>query len=109
MSPSTGKPAAVYQIKVTLKNIRPPIWRRLLVPADTKLPHLHHMLQATQRINGRILVANLHFLFWLSLMPFVTVWKSCWYWIHATVDPWMTTMVSRIVEMVSPSKSKNPR
>jgi len=24
----------LYQIKVTLKNIRPPIWRRLLVPAD---------------------------------------------------------------------------
>jgi uncharacterized membrane protein len=34
----------------------------------------HHMLQATQRINGRILVANLHFLFWLSLVPFVTAW-----------------------------------
>jgi uncharacterized membrane protein len=34
----------------------------------------HHMLQATDRINGRILVANLHFLFWLSLVPFVTAW-----------------------------------
>jgi uncharacterized membrane protein len=34
----------------------------------------HHLLQATQKINGRILLANTHFLFWLSLIPFVTAW-----------------------------------
>src|SRR5437764_2178482 len=34
----------------------------------------HHMLQATQRINGATLWANLHLLFWLSLIPFVTSW-----------------------------------
>jgi len=34
----------------------------------------HHMLHATQRINGGILWANLHLLFWLSLIPFVTGW-----------------------------------
>ena len=34
----------------------------------------HHMLHATQRVNGRILWANLHLLFWLSLVPFVTGW-----------------------------------
>jgi uncharacterized membrane protein len=32
----------------------------------------HHMLQATKQINGKILWANLHLLFWLSLVPFVT-------------------------------------
>ena len=32
----------------------------------------HHMLHATDRINGKILWANLHLLFWLSLIPFVT-------------------------------------
>src|SRR5712691_4677640 len=32
----------------------------------------HHMFQATDRINGKILWANLHLLFWLSLIPFVT-------------------------------------
>ena len=32
----------------------------------------HHMLHAVQRINGRALWANLHLLFWLSLIPFVT-------------------------------------
>jgi len=34
----------------------------------------HHMLRATQRVNGAILWANLHLLFWLSLAPFVTAW-----------------------------------
>jgi uncharacterized membrane protein len=32
----------------------------------------HHMLQATKHVNGRVLWANLHLLFWLSLLPFVT-------------------------------------
>lgn len=34
----------------------------------------HHMLHAVQKVNGRILWANLHLLFWLSLIPFVTNW-----------------------------------
>jgi uncharacterized membrane protein len=34
----------------------------------------HHMLQMTDRINGRILWANLHLLFWLSLFPSATAW-----------------------------------
>jgi uncharacterized membrane protein len=36
----------------------------------------HHMLHATARINGRILWANLHLLFWLSLVPFTTTWMG---------------------------------
>jgi len=32
----------------------------------------HHLLHAVQRVNGSILWANLHLLFWLSLVPFVT-------------------------------------
>ena len=36
----------------------------------------HHMLQATERINGKILWANLHLLFWLSLIPFTTGWMG---------------------------------
>jgi uncharacterized membrane protein len=36
----------------------------------------HHMLQATDRINGAVLWANLHLLFWLSLIPFVTGWMG---------------------------------
>ena len=34
----------------------------------------HHMLHATDRINGKILWANLHLLFWLSLIPAATAW-----------------------------------
>lgn len=34
----------------------------------------HHMLQATTRVSGLILWANLHLLFWLSLVPFTTAW-----------------------------------
>ncbi|HTL73559.1 MAG TPA: TMEM175 family protein [bacterium] len=34
----------------------------------------HHMFQAVKRVNGGILWANLHLLFWLSLFPFATGW-----------------------------------
>jgi len=34
----------------------------------------HHMLQTVRHVDGRILWANLHLLFWLSLMPFTTAW-----------------------------------
>jgi uncharacterized membrane protein len=36
----------------------------------------HHMMHAVQRISGSVLWANLHLLFWLSLVPFVTGWMS---------------------------------
>jgi uncharacterized membrane protein len=36
----------------------------------------HHLFQAARRVNGRILWANLHLLFWLSLIPFVTAWTG---------------------------------
>ena len=36
----------------------------------------HHMFHATQQVNGIILWANLHLLFWLSLFPFVTGWMG---------------------------------
>ncbi len=36
----------------------------------------HHLLHATTNINGRVLWANLHLLFWLSLVPFATRWMS---------------------------------
>jgi TMEM175 potassium channel family protein len=36
----------------------------------------HHMLHAARQVNGRVLWANLHLLFWLSLIPFVTSWMD---------------------------------
>jgi len=36
----------------------------------------HHFLHASQHVNGRVLWANLHLLFWLSLFPFATGWMG---------------------------------
>lgn len=36
----------------------------------------HHLLYAADRINGKILWANMHLLFWLSLIPFTTGWMG---------------------------------
>jgi uncharacterized membrane protein len=36
----------------------------------------HHLLHTVEHVNGRILWANLHLLFWLSLVPFVTAWMG---------------------------------
>ena len=36
----------------------------------------HHLLQVVHHVNGRVLWANLHLLFWLSLVPFTTRWMG---------------------------------
>jgi uncharacterized membrane protein len=36
----------------------------------------HHMFHATQHVGGGVLWANLHLMFWLSLVPFVTTWMG---------------------------------
>lgn len=36
----------------------------------------HHLVQAVTKVDGRVLWANLHLLFWLSLTPFVTAWNG---------------------------------
>ena len=36
----------------------------------------HHLLKAARRVNGAMMWANLHLLFWLSLFPFVTGWMG---------------------------------
>jgi uncharacterized membrane protein len=36
----------------------------------------HHLLQAVDKVDGRVLWANMHLLFWLSLVPFVTAWMG---------------------------------
>ena len=36
----------------------------------------HHMLHLADKVNGKILWANLHLLFWLSLIPFATAWMG---------------------------------
>src|SRR2546422_7260999 len=48
------KPSAapIYQLKVTLKGSKPPIWRRILVPADVNLAKLHQILQVAMGWGG---------------------------------------------------------
>jgi len=36
----------------------------------------HHLFQAAKHVNGQVLWANLHLLFWLSLTPFITAWAG---------------------------------
>jgi uncharacterized membrane protein len=36
----------------------------------------HHLFQVVRRVDGRVLWANVHLLFWLSLVPFVTAWTG---------------------------------
>jgi uncharacterized membrane protein len=55
----------------------------------------HHMLQASKRVNGRILWANLHLLFWLSLIPFVTSWSG------QTFAPIPTAMYGAVLLMAA--------
>ena len=45
-------PQDIYQIKVTLRYTRPPIWRRLLVPAGLTLDGLHDVLQLAMGWDG---------------------------------------------------------
>lgn len=43
----------------------------------------HHTFQLTARVNGRVLWANLHLLFWLTLIPFSTAWMGNTSFAHA--------------------------
>jgi TMEM175 potassium channel family protein len=40
----------------------------------------HHLFQLVDRVDGRVLWANLHVLFWLSLFPFGTAWSGASHW-----------------------------
>ncbi|MFP3579938.1 TMEM175 family protein [Arthrobacter sp. fls2-241-R2A-200] len=66
-----------------------PTWHGLLGVLPTFLSYLlsfgyvgiywnnhHHLIQLADRVNGRILWANLHLLFWISLFPFTTRWMD---------------------------------
>jgi uncharacterized membrane protein len=56
----------------------------------------HHLLHATKRINGAIMWANMHLLFWLSLFPFVTAWLG-----QAHGGAWPTVMYGLVFFMAA--------
>jgi uncharacterized membrane protein len=54
----------------------------------------HHLLHSAQHINGMVLWANLHLLFWLSLFPFVTAWMG-----ENHVGPWPVALYGVVAFM----------
>jgi uncharacterized membrane protein len=56
----------------------------------------HHMLHATERINGRVLWCNLFLLFWLSLIPFVIRWMD-----EAGITPVPTAAYGAVLAMAA--------
>ena len=61
----------VYQIKVTLKGSKPPIWRRIQVTSETTLAQLHRILQRVMGWEGSICI-NLWSVAWR------TGTRACW-------------------------------
>src|SRR3984893_19482928 len=61
-----------------LKSVMPTLGKYLLsfVFVGIYWNNHHHMLHAVREVNGSILWANLHLLFWLSIVPFVTNWMG---------------------------------
>jgi uncharacterized membrane protein len=59
-----------------------PLWPKILSYAMSFMyigiywNNHHHLWQAVERVNGSVLWANLHLLFWLSLVPFATAWMG---------------------------------
>jgi uncharacterized membrane protein len=54
----------------------------------------HHMLHTVQRVNGAMLWANMHLLFWLSLVPFATAWMA-----EHRFAPWPTLVYGVVLFM----------
>jgi uncharacterized membrane protein len=79
-------------ITITVLGLRPPsepTWAALLPVLPVFLTYVlsfvflgiywnnhHHLFQAIEQVDGRVLWANMHLLFWLSLIPFVTAWMG---------------------------------
>ena len=73
----------VYQIKISLEGIRPPIWRRLEVFSDTTLEKLHLIFQIAPKAKGPVLQKMLAepgvmlIFLKLSRMPNIQIMKIC--------------------------------
>lgn len=56
----------------------------------------HHMMQLVKKVNGSVLWANLHLLFWLSLFPFATAWMG-----ENHYETWPVAMYGGVMLMAS--------
>jgi uncharacterized membrane protein len=54
----------------------------------------HHLFHVVQHVSGRVLWANLHLLFWLSLVPFATAWMD-----ESSFAPWPTALYGFVLLM----------
>ena len=75
----------VLELKVPhgadLEALRPLVWKFVayilsFIYLGIYWNNHHHMLQATKKVSGKVLWANMHLLFWLSLVPFATGWMG---------------------------------
>ena len=101
-------------ITIMVLELRPPHepnWPALLHIAPTFLSYLlsfvyvaiywnnhHHMMATAERVNGAILWANMHLLFWLSLVPFTTAWMGE---THSATLPTVTYGVSLLAPAIA--------
>src|SRR5262245_55268362 len=60
----------------------------------------HHLMHAVHHVNGSILWANLHLLFWLSLAPFVTAWMGDNHWAPVPVAAYGVVMLCAAIAYV---------
>jgi len=60
----------------------------------------HHMFQATRNVSGGVLWANLHLLFWLSLIPFATGWMGENHFAPATTAVYGTILLFSAIAYV---------
>lgn len=65
----------------------------------------HHMLQAVRHVNGRVLWANLHLLFWLSLIPFTTAWMGGQYFASTPVSLYGVVLLASAIAYYILSRS----
>ncbi|WP_347259559.1 TMEM175 family protein [Rudaea sp.] len=61
----------------------------------------HHLMQLVERIDGKVMWANLHFLFWLSLFPFATAWLNEAHGEHSQFPAPLPTAIYGIVLLMT--------
>lgn len=61
----------------------------------------HHLMHLVERVNGRVMWANLHMLFWISLFPFTTAWLNEAHGVHGEFPAPLPTLVYGVVLLMT--------